>query len=280
MRRHPVQLLLIAALIIAVFFGVQSVGKLRATREQLADSNRELERIRQELKDLKAEGVTRNARQPVIDSAAELELARLRNEVTRLRAEQKAAALRPAPVAPAPGPAGATPTPAPRTEIHSVSAEVSATVGLGHALAVGGWESAKPGRRVIGLMVPEASPETPGAVTLTTRLIELPDAALDALGLQGLRTAQTNQSGTGSLTPEQWKELLAKAGQLEGVETIATPRILTANGQAAKLSIGQENSAGVHLGTQISVTPTLDPAGTAVRLDLHLELNQERPPKP
>ncbi|NBR84226.1 MAG: hypothetical protein EBS84_00725 [Proteobacteria bacterium] len=279
MRRQPLQVFLTVALLVTAIGLVQTVTRLRTARAQLSDNGRELERLRQELKDLKADTLARQARPTLPDSTAELELARLRNEVTRLRAEQKTASAR-APSVRGPGPTAATPPVPGPTEIYSVSADVSANVSLGQALAVGGWESQVPGRRIVGLVTPELTPDTSGAVLMTTQLIELPDGAMETFGLQGLRTALTNSATHSVFSAEQLKALLAKAHSQDGVDLLAAPRVLTMSGQAAEISVTQPNSDGIQLGPRMRLTPTLDATGTTVRLDLHLELNQERAPRP
>lgn len=205
--------------------------------------------------------------------ANELELARLRSEVTRLRNEQRAtavsnsiAARRPSAPAPAPAPSAAPP-------VAKLTSAVSAQVPLGHALALGGWAGPEPGQRIIGFITPATVADSPGAVLLETRLVSLPDRLLDRLGLQDLRTDQAGSQSAAGLDPARLAALLKLAEQEAGVSILSSPRVLTANGQPATVSVTQAQPDGTHTGPVIKLLPTLDAGGNSVRLDVGLELN-------
>jgi len=239
---------------------------------ELAASQREQSRQMAVLSELESAAKPQPASKPSLSDSELVELARLRNEVTRLRSEQRAAtptnspAVR-RPLVPAPAPAPAAP---PVTKLTST---VTAQVPLGHALAIGGWAGDEPGQRIVGFITPTTDPNAPGQVLLQTYLVTLPDRLLDRLGLQDLRTDQTGSQSAAGLDSGRLAALLKLAEQEAGVSTLSTPRVLTANGQAATVSVTQAQPDGTQLGPTINLTPTLDATGTSVRLDVGLELN-------
>lgn len=232
----------------------------------------------------------RTTKPPVLTEAETLELARLRNEVTRLRGELRTATNQP-PVrkaAPVTGPAAAPTTPLPVTKLTST---VTAQVPLGNALAIGGWAGQEPGQRVIGFITPvtvdaagfvtsAAVAGAPGQVLLQTHLMTVPDRFLDRLGLQDLRTDQPSSQATAGLDAARFAALLKLAEQETGVSVLSAPRVLTTSGRAAQVSVTQPQPDGTHTGPVISLTPTLDAAGASVRLDVNLELTLSSPARP
>lgn len=202
-----------------------------------------------------------------------LELARLRNEVTRLRNEQRAAAVTNSVAARRPAAPAPAVSPSPARPITKLTSTVSAQVPLGHALAIGGWAGLEPGQRVVGFITPATVADSPGAVLLETRLVSLPDRLLDRLGLQDLRTDEAGSQSAAGLDPARLAALLKLAEQETGVSILSSPRVLTPNGQPATVSVTQTQPDGTHTGPIIKLTPTLDATGSSVRLDVGLELN-------
>lgn len=275
-------------LFISLGVNVVLIGALLATRHQSTQAQAELAAIQREfarqaavVADLESAAKRRATSQPPAVLDAELvELARLRNEVTRLRNAQRTADLAtntpPAHRAPATLPTPVTPSP-PVTKLTST---VSAQVPLGQALALGGWAGSELGQRIIGFITPATDVNAPGQVLLQTHLLTVPDRLLDRLGLQDLRTDQAASQATAGLDPARLAALLKLADQQTGVSVLSTPRVLTANGQAAQISVTQAQPDGTQTGPVINLTPTLDAAGTSVRLDVGLELNLPVPAKP
>lgn len=247
--------------------------KHRAATQMAVESRMRIEHLSRQLAEAEAGARKQSASQASITNAEVLELARLRNEVTRLRSEQRAAAgtnsiagrrpTAPAPVLPLP----------PARPITKLTSTVSAQVPLGHALALGGWAGSEPGQRIVGFITPATAADSPGAVLLETRLVSLPDRLLDRLGLQDLRTDEAGSQGAAGLDPARLAALLKLAEQEAGVSILSSPRVLTANGQPATVSVTQAQSDGTHTGPVIKLTPTLDATGNSVRLDVGLELN-------
>ncbi len=237
------------------------------------------EMLHKRVSELETAAKAASASPPALTDTEVLELARLRNEVTRLRNEQRLAPK--AGSSPAPKlPLATNPPPAAlASPVTTLTATLSANVGLGHALAFGGWTSPTPGKRIVGLLTPDVDASAPGAVMVATRLIEFPDAAMEQLGLQGLRTGQTHSQGQAHFTAEQLAALLKWAEQTDGVDMLTSPRIITRSGQAAQLAV-QAYSDSTNTGPVINLTPTLDPTGASVRLDVGIELKLPAPTQP
>ena len=239
---------------------------------ELAASQREQSRQMAALSELESATKSQPASKPSLSDSELVELARLRNEVTRLRSEQRAAAptnspaIRRPPV-PAPAP---TPTAPPVTKLTST---VTALVPLGHALAIGGWAGSEPGQRIVGFITPATDANAPGQVLLQTHLATIPDRLLDRLGLQELRTGENSSQAAAGLDSARLTALLKLAEQEAGVSILSAPRVLTGNGQVAQISLRQSQPDGTEFGPAISLNPTLDATGRSVRLEVGVELN-------
>lgn len=239
---------------------------------ELAASQREQSRQMVILSELESAAKSQPASKPSLSDSELVELARLRNEVTRLRGEQRAAAptnspsVRRSPV-PAPTPVPAAP---PVTKLTST---VTAQVPLGHALAIGGWTGAEPGQRIVGFITPATDANAPGQVLLQTHLVTIPDRLLDRLGLQDLRTGENSSQAAAGLDSARLAALLKLADQTAGVSVLSAPRVLTGNGQVAQISLRQSQPDGTEFGPAISLNPTLDATGRSVRLEVGVELN-------
>lgn len=220
------------------------------------------------------------APRPVASDADALELARLRNEVTRLRGDLRTAtAATNAPAARRTAPAAPATTAAPvlATSIRQLASQVSVQLPLGQTLAMGGWAGARPGERIVSFVTPSTDPAAPGTVVMQSHLISVPDRMLDRLGLQELRTDADASQTSAALDPARFAALLKFAEGENGVDVLSAPRVLTANGQAATISVRQARPDGTETGPLLKLTPTLDATGANVRLDVGLELNLSRP---
>lgn len=279
MRRERIFLLIsLGANLVLLWALFASRHQSAHAQTELAAMQRELARQAATVADLESAAKTRLTSQPATVLDAELvELARLRNEVTRLRNEQRAVAL--ATNNPAARRTLATvPTPvASSSPITKVTSTVSAQVPLGHVLALGGWAGPEPGQRIVGFITPATDASTPGQVLLQTHLVTLPDRLLDRLGLQELRTDQPASQSSAGLDPARLAALLKLAEQQTGVSILSVPRVVTNNGQAAQVSVTQALPDGTQTGPVLKLTPTLDATGTSVRLDVGLELNLPAP---
>lgn len=282
MRRE--RLLLYASLtvnfvLVAMYFA--SLGKLKFAEIKAQQALHESERRVQRIQELEDTARSRAATKLALPNDELLELARLRGEVTRLRKEQRTTAPSPA-SAPARSATSAdnpaTPVPAPA--VQTLTTTLSADVGLGQALAIGGWDSPTAGKRIVGFITPETEAGSPGMVTVSTRLLEIPDAVMEQLGLQGLRTGQTNSQSRTLFTGDQLKAILMQAEKIADVDVLTAPRVATTSGQQTQMSIRETRPDGTQTGPLLNLTPTLDATGTSVRLEVGVELNLPTPARP
>jgi hypothetical protein len=202
---------------------------VRAARTESSNAVRDLI---QQVKELEATAQPRKAIKPTLTDAEMLELARLRNEVTRLRRDLRTATN--APAAPRAAPVTASPPEValPLTEVVTFTNSVSATIPLGHTLSLGSWAEPGSGKRILSFVTPETSPDAPGSVLVQTRLMSVPDALLDRFGLQGLR-AELPPGQPPSFDAAQFPALLKAMEQTAGVDILNMPRVLTLSGRQA-----------------------------------------------
>ncbi len=269
---HRGRLFLYLSLAANVMLGV-CLYNLRYDYRQLgiafADADRDYTHSRRRLEELELAAKSRATNNPALAEAETLELARLRNEVTRLRNEQRGASSKSAP-----NPSATTSAPeqaaAPRVISHRTTS--SANIFLGHTLALGAWQSATPGKQILGFMTPEISGDS---VMVAARIIEMSKSQLEQLGFSQF------QNG-GTFTPDQFKAILQRAEQADGTDVLAMPRVITVSGREAEVSIRDRQPDGTETGPVIKVTPTIDATRTSVRLDFKFELHQPAatPPAP
>lgn len=246
---------------------------LASLKNERAESWGAIARLRQQITELEAVK-TQPAATSAPSDADQLELARLRNEVTRLRAEQRAAAVaatnaaarRSAPAAP---PLEASSPPAPA--VRKLTSQTQVNLPLGQTLALGGWPGAEPGERILSFITPTTDPAAPGTVLVQSHLISVPDRLLDRLGLQDLRTGESASQAAAALDPARFAALLKFAEGENGVSVLSAPRVLTGNGRAAQVAVTQAHPDGTQTGPVLNLTPTLDAAGSNVRLEVNLE---------
>lgn len=289
--RRELLLQYLAAVVLAVCVAVwfSAMGKVRAAKALLAEGDREVEQARLALKDLQANAAKeRAANKPALSDAEVLELARLRNEVTRLRGEQRDAARRSTAQASEPTPSAlvesSTTAPGGFRGVATLSTSVLATIGLGQSLAVGGWKSPVTGKRIVALVTPElhrVSSEPPvDGVAMTTHIVEMPNSTFEQLGLGAMWSGQAGGKAQATLTQEQMKVLLERAKESTGTDILSAPRVVTWSGREAQVSVSDIGGDGIEFGPTLNITPTLDAARTSVRLDLKFRLNLPPPAAP
>ena len=246
---------------------VTQVQHQRAATALADKQGQQVEALAQQLREAEA-----SRRSPTTSSAATSdevrELARLRNEVTRLRNELRAIMTAP----PAKAVAAPVKAPLPSPSVVKFTNAVTTTIPIGHALALGGWSEPGTGKRILSFITPETPPDAPGSVMVHTRLMSVPDALLDRLGLQALRAETAVNEGPIIFEAAQFATLFKTMEQTDGTDLLSTPRVLTANGQAAKIAVTQAQPDGTSTGPVIHLTPTLDATGANVRLEVNLEL--------
>ncbi len=260
------------------------VGKLKLSEVHAASERRKSEELLQLAKEAESTARSPAATKPALADAEQLELARLRNEVTRLRTELRAATNAPAgkppaarPPASAPPRAEAAPPPA---AVRKLTSQTQVNLPLGQTLALGGWPGYQPGERILSFITPTTDPAAPGSVLVQSHLVSVPDRLLDRLGLQDLRTGENASTSAAALDPARFAALLKFAEGETGVSVLSAPRVLTQSGQQAQVSVVQAHADGTQTGPVLNLTPTLDASGANVRLDVNLEMNLPAGPRP
>ncbi len=271
MRRERLLLLLSLTanvlLLATLFYGLNQLARARVVG---AKERQQSDRLWKRVNELESAAKAAAPNKPALSDSEVLELARLRNEVTRLRNEQRTATLTNSPSVrrPTTPPPTSPPLASPVTKLTST---VSAQMPLGHALALGGWAGPEPGQRIVGFITPATDASIPGQVFLQTHLVTIPDRLLDRLGLQDLRTDQPVSQSAAGLDPARLAALLKLAEGQTGVSILGAPRVVTNSGQDAQVSVAQIQPDGTQTGPVLKLTPTLDATGTSVRLDVGLE---------
>jgi hypothetical protein len=225
------------------------------------------------------------------------ELIRLRGEVTRLRRQlSDVATIRPPPAAPAAVP---RPDAEPPEPVQIFVANADARVPIGQTLAIGGWATAA-GKRTIMLVKPTVVNERgdittvdalggrPGQIVLEGHIFEMPDEILDKtisnLNLPGMGKLKTDEKATSShslFTSDEADLLLKTLKDTTGVDLLSAPRVLTADGRQAIVSVTENKTvAGQEhvLGPSLDVEPRIAADGSSVNLTVVARLRMASSP--
>jgi hypothetical protein len=274
------KLALAAVLLVAIgmtFLYVQTSADRKRIESELATARAEAERLRSEADELNKQRLpeTELARLKADQSDA----IKLRGEVSNLKqtlataqksiadAQRAAADRKQSQQAAA---ASAVPEANPEFRVHTTKAH--ALLPAGHALAIGGWQSA-PGQRSFALVVPQETPAAGQPIKITSRWIELTDAAAAQLQLDTM--VQSNGNASSLLTPERLLEFLKRVETTEGAKIVSSPTVITFPGNEAKVSVttrAETANGPVDLGPQIQITPNLTPDGGAIDLAVNATL--------
>jgi glucans biosynthesis protein C len=196
------------------------------------------------------------------------ELLRLRAEVARLRGEARAGA---GPrVQPLPADESTPPT---SMALRTFSASTRATLSPGQALLTGGWAT-RDGKRTLMVLSPtiEKSDTGPSSVMVQSYVVEVPDSVLAELLPEVLQQVNADHDATSfarSLSAEQLSALMQQFRETKGVDFLSVPRVLTADGRQARVSMGEAVSVGgelQHLGPSLDIVPSIAADGSAVDL--------------
>ena len=259
-------------LLLLAFVGF--LGKWKLMEVQLAHERRNGEELMLLQKEAQSAAKSRSAPQPALSDAEVLEHARLRNEVTRLRGEQRATPPKSAGNA-IPATGAAQQSKVSTVESHTTTA--TANVYLGHTLSVGTWRSPATGKQLVGFLTPEIATQPGGgssdSILVTARIMEFPNSLREQLGMQQM------QNGA-AFTPDQFRAFLQRAEQSDGVDVLSMPRIITLSGREAQVAISSRQPDGTVTGPVINVTPTLDATRTAVRMDYKFGFSRPANPAP
>lgn len=222
-----------------------SVADLQATKLNDAD----LERLKSDQREaIKLRGEVGNLKKAVADANAAARAATDRANAAA-RANANAAA------------AQAETPPNPYTRVFNTKGR--AVMPPQHAMVVGGWE-ANPGRRTYAFIVPTTDPNNPGVVTLETKWVEVSNDALSKIDSNLLIPS----GGTGLLTPEQFATALKSFEQAQGVDVLSSPKVTTASGRQASVTVTQRRNTpdgnAADFGPTMNLLPSVDPSDGSI----------------
>ncbi len=250
----------------------QSLARLR-------NDNRLLRQQVQQLADTRAELAKAKVDRAELErlQRGQLELLRLRGEVTTLREAADAAskALQTHPLNPDTNTVPDTTPAQPKFQ-----ANLRVPVGDGQTLLTGGWAS-KPGRRMFVLATPYVidvagnRDEKGNQVVLRTKIIELPDTALAQAGLNGMEATGDDSSLQQILSPSGAESLLQALSQAPGAQLVSQSRVTTLSGRQASVEV--TNDQGQPQGPDIGLLPIISNDGRSIDLSLQSQAASPAP---
>ena len=273
-------LLLVIGLVLGLLIGfliweTSRGGQLRAENMRLAEQAKTAETLRAENARLTGERVDADEVKKLRDG--QTELLRLRGQVSQLRREAQTARATAPPLAAA-APTNAVPEESP---VDSFTATVTQSVGWKQALVTGGWRLPS-GKRAFVLMQPSAE-NGDGTVMLRSQIVEMSDQAVAAAGFQAVAAEERTSTTSSVLSAEQAGKLLADLKQMEGVDIISSPQVLTASGRQAQVSVTDvrtlPSGQTYHTGPMVEITPTISADKQNVELVVNAQLNLPREKK-
>jgi hypothetical protein len=266
--------IVIGGLTTGLLFQRQSLARLRGENRTLQQQVQDLSAATDQL--AKAQ-VDRNDLERL--RRDQTELLRLRGEVTALRRASNAASRQTGPGDQGTPESSATPEASPGAA--RLQASVRAEVGTGQTLLTGGWSS-EPGKRIFIMATPLIQGENADQVQITTKVIEVADAALAKVGLDAFTVEGSESSLKQVLRGDQAEELVRVLRETDGVDLLAQPRITTSDGGQAEIQVIPEatGAAGQGGGCAINVVPVISGDKTAIDITLQAKLNRPAPKAP
>ena len=211
------------------------------------------------------------------------ELLRLRGEIGRLRQQLKSQG------AAYPNLSEQTPPSAIEAPIETFTASVDAELTRAQTLVTGGWETS-PGKRTFILIEPtlidpagnevliDPAEASRTQILVQSKFIEVPEQALQALGLNDVAADGNESSERLVLSRDQSVRLLQTLGNSPGMDILSAPRVITLNGQQAQVSVAEEKRIGnetYQLGPSITVLPQISPTGQSIKLTVNGSISRE-----
>lgn len=268
-------LLLIIGLLACLFWQWTTHQRLTSAHSVLQSELAQLESLKEENARLLQAQVPPAELQRL--RAEQSELLRLRGEVAQLRQQLKAL--------PAKAPAStnrysSAQSESPNLPFQTYHSTNFATLAWNHSLVTGGWEI-NPGKRTLVFIQPlRVENSSPGQLLLQGKIIEVPEEFLGSIGLQDLRSPNTQSTAQALLTPEQFSAVIKLAEQTSGVDVLSAPRVITTSGTQAAISIGQsmQTTSGdtYQLGPTINILPQTSPDASSVSLSIATELRVQK----
>lgn len=223
------------------------LATLRAEVESLRGAAEELERLRKLLEKLKAEAVDPLEVARLRARAAELD--RVKTQLEQAKAQAAAAPV----TAPKPPEEKKAMTPPART------AQGTVELAAGQSFVTGGWDMGN-GRRAYAFVSPQVQQADDGSaiVVMRAQLVEVPEAAAGALGLQGVTASGNEAAQVGLLDGGQIRTTLQSLRGTEGVGFLSAPVMSTRMGDSGTIQIGDFASGN---GVSLQFKPQVNPSG-------------------
>lgn len=259
--------------LVAVFVAIHAVREQRTARNELAALHERARQVADQSVRLEAENTTLRKENTALASQLPNpnDLAKLRADAAELRRLRAQASSTPPRAQIRTLAAG--PTPPPPADDSSAPLTLDGTVRLsfGETMVSGGWQSQTSGKRIFTLLTPTRLED--GNVMVAARFAEVPEAAVETLGLKELRTEVRAAERYSTLSPEAGAELVRALTQTTGVDMLTSPRLVTRSGSEATISIGGQAD-----GDEISIklTPEVQPGGDSVDMRMKVVLPPPR----
>jgi RNA polymerase sigma factor (sigma-70 family) len=248
---------------------IQSKGnqKLRAENHALQEQNQLLDQLRNENERLSNQ--VAQAGQSSLAKNQLAELLRLRGEATRLRNQLKNVPVIAQVSAPNPIQMATN-----NDSLKPFTANMTVRVGDGQTLVTGGW-SITPGKRTFlftTLTIQSANGEAK-PVLIEAIVLEVPEELLTQLGMEQFKINGRESSLQTMLSAADAADMMKELKATEGVSFLSRPRILTSNGIAGTLFVGNQDANRTTANYTVGVTPNITTDGTAVDLSLNGEID-------
>ncbi len=259
--------------LVAVFVAINAVREQRIARNELAALHERSQQAGEHLIRLETENAALRKENAALTSQVPNpnDLAKLRAdaaELRRLRAQSSSTPPRAqirklADVPPPPPPDGETTAP--------LTLDGTVRLSFGETMVSGGWQSQTAGKRIFTLLTPTRLDD--GNVMVDALLVEVPEAAVETLGLKELRTEVRAAERYSAFSPEAGAELVRALTQTTGVDVLTSPRLVTPSGGEATISIGSETDGE---GISIKLTPEVQPGGDSADMRMKVVLPPPR----
>ena len=260
--------------LVAVFVASNAVREQRTSRNELAALGERTQQAGDHLIRLKAENTTLRKENAALTSQLPNpnDLAKLRAdaaELRRLRAQSSSPTphvqnLKPADLSPPAPPAGDSAEP--------LTLDGTVRLNFGETIVSGGWQSQSAGKRIFSLLTPTRLDD--GNIVVAARFAEVPETALETLGLNEINTEIRAAERYSTLSPGAGAELVRSLEQMTGVDVLTSPRLVTRSGSEATISIGNHPNA---TGISITLTPHVQLGGASLDMTMKVVLLQSNP---
>ncbi len=163
--------------------------------------------------------------------------------------------------------------------VKKYGAQLKATVAPGDTLVGGGWKIAA-GTRMLFLITPNLDTNGPDQVTISSRILNVPETMFDSSQLQGFRSADNGDAVVQQM-PTTTANQLANGSN---VWVQSAPRLTTSLGCPGELSSTEanpsSNSQDGRVGTTVRFDPSRATDGASINLDFAVCCALPDPPEP